>query len=92
MQYIRRRIQRVSGVTVRDERVESRDYSVQSWREDWDDLWWCRLDGTARIEPEGPGLDRARDLLEAKYEQYRGRPPEGPAILIHVTDRTHWRA
>ena len=38
MQYIRRRIQRVSGVTIRDERVESRDYSVQSWREDWDDL------------------------------------------------------
>jgi hypothetical protein len=38
MQYIRRRIQRVSGVTVRDEYVESRDFSVQSWREDWDDL------------------------------------------------------
>jgi hypothetical protein len=38
MQYIRRRIQRVSGVTVRDERVESRDFSVQSLREDWDDL------------------------------------------------------
>ena len=38
MQYIRRRIQRVSGVTIRDERVESRDFSVQSWREDWDDL------------------------------------------------------
>jgi hypothetical protein len=38
MQYIRRRIQRVSGVTVRDERIESRDFSVQSWREDWDDL------------------------------------------------------
>jgi hypothetical protein len=38
MQYIRRRIQRVSGVTIRDERVESRDFSVQAWREDWDDL------------------------------------------------------
>jgi hypothetical protein len=38
MQYIRRRIQRVSGKTVRDERVESRDFSVPSWREDWDDL------------------------------------------------------
>lgn len=38
MQYIRRRIQRVSGVTIRDERVESRDFSVPSWREDWDDV------------------------------------------------------
>lgn len=36
MQYIRRRIQRVSGVTIRDERVESRDFSVR--RENWDDL------------------------------------------------------
>ncbi|WP_162917627.1 hypothetical protein [Dongia deserti] len=35
---MRRRIQRVSGVTIRDERVESRDFSVPSWREDWDDL------------------------------------------------------
>jgi hypothetical protein len=38
MQYIRRRIQRVSGVTIRDERIESRDFSVPSWREDWNDL------------------------------------------------------
>ncbi len=38
MQYIRRRIQRVSGVTVRDERVESRDFSIQSRWENWDEL------------------------------------------------------
>ena len=38
MQYVRRRIQRVSGVTVRDERVESCDFSIPSWREEWDDL------------------------------------------------------
>ena len=38
MQYSRRRIQRVSGVTIRDERIEIRDFSVPSWREDWDDL------------------------------------------------------
>jgi hypothetical protein len=46
MQYIRRRIQRVSGVTVRDERIESRDFSVQSWREDWDDLAAGRREGS----------------------------------------------
>ena len=38
MQYIRRRIQRVSGVTIRDERVESRDFSIQSRWENWDEL------------------------------------------------------
>jgi len=38
MQYIRRRIQRVSGVTVRDERVESRDFSIQLRWENWDEI------------------------------------------------------
>jgi hypothetical protein len=47
MQYIRRRIQRVSGVTIRDERIESRDFSVPSWREDWDDLAAERREGGA---------------------------------------------
>lgn len=36
MQYSRRRIQRVSGVIVRDERIESRDFSVQPVRQDWE--------------------------------------------------------
>jgi hypothetical protein len=39
MQYIRRRIQRVSGVTIRDERIESRDFSVQPQRENWGKNW-----------------------------------------------------
>ncbi|HEY1382277.1 MAG TPA: hypothetical protein VGF43_01610 [Dongiaceae bacterium] len=38
MQYVRRRIQRVSGVTVRDERIESRDFSIKSLREEWDGI------------------------------------------------------
>jgi hypothetical protein len=43
MQYVRRRIQRVSGVTIRDERIESRDFSGQSLRkgregDNWDEL------------------------------------------------------
>jgi hypothetical protein len=44
MQYSRRRIQRVSGVTVRDERVESRDFSVQPRWENWDELGTERRD------------------------------------------------
>ena len=50
MQYIRRRIQRVSGVTVRDEYVESRDFSVQSWREDWDGLAAGRRERIAKVD------------------------------------------
>jgi hypothetical protein len=51
MQYIRRRIQRVSGVTIRDERVESRDFPVSSWREDGDDL---AAEGRKRGAERGP--------------------------------------
>ena len=59
MRYIRRRIQRVSGVTVRDERVESRDFSVQPIREDWSD----NLDRDA---------DRAPGRREARSFQHIG--------------------
>ncbi len=45
MQYIRRRIQRVSGVTIRDERVESQEFPVPSWRDNRDDV------GSDRREP-----------------------------------------
>jgi hypothetical protein len=36
MQYSRRRIQRVSGVTIRDERIESRDFSLQPFDKERD--------------------------------------------------------
>jgi PPOX class probable F420-dependent enzyme len=64
---------------------------VNHYADDWDELWWCRLEGDAAVD-EGAGLERARELLRAKYEQYRDRPPEGPAIVVAVTARTGWRA
>jgi hypothetical protein len=56
MHYIRRRIQRVSGITIRDERVESRDFSVR--REDWDEL---SADRREHVAPE-------RDLRSYKRQ------------------------
>ncbi|HET6160399.1 MAG TPA: hypothetical protein VFE34_18790 [Dongiaceae bacterium] len=57
MQYIRRRIQRVSGVTVRDERIESRDFSVHSFREGRDSEQ--RGDHDRRMsQPEAHAIDR----------------------------------
>jgi len=35
MRYSRRRIQRVSGVTIRDERIERRDFSATPARDSW---------------------------------------------------------
>lgn len=59
---------------------------VQSYDEDWTQLWWCRLRGTARVVGEVP------HLLAAKYEQYAERPPAGPGIEIAIAEWTGWSA
>ena len=61
--------------------------------EDWSRLWWARADGIARIaEPDRPEHELAVRLLTARYEQYAGRPPTGPAILIDVERWSGWSA
>jgi PPOX class probable F420-dependent enzyme len=56
--------------------------------EDWSRLWWARADGTARVlEPGHPG---AIALLQARYEPYRTRPPEGPVIAVAVARWSGW--
>ena len=51
---------------------------VDHYEEDWSELWWVRVDGTATvIESEA-----AIDALAGKYEQYRTARPAGPVIAI----------
>lgn len=61
--------------------------------EDWTRLWWVRADGVARVvEPdEGGEYERAIAALVARYEQYRERPPDGPAIAVEVQRWSGWR-
>jgi PPOX class probable F420-dependent enzyme len=62
---------------------------IDHYEEDWSQLWWVKLRGTARV------VDRdelALDLLQAKYEQYRERAPAGPFIVVEVEQRLEWRA
>jgi PPOX class probable F420-dependent enzyme len=59
---------------------------VDHYEDDWSRLWWVRLRGRARIV-EDP---RAVDLLAAKYDQYRERPPEGPVIAVEIEERHEW--
>jgi len=62
---------------------------IDHYEEDWSQLWWVKLRGTARVVD----LDElALDLLEAKYEQYRERAPAGPFIVVEVEQRLEWRA
>ena len=60
---------------------------------DWGSLWWVRLSGPAAVAAPGtPAHVEAVEALVARYPQYAGRPPEGPAIVIDVISWQSWSA
>lgn len=62
------------------------------YEDDWTRLWWVRADGTAHVlEPDAAEHVDAVARLGERYEQYRERPPEGPAIAITVKRWSGWR-
>lgn len=61
---------------------------IDHYEEDWSRLWWVRLDGRAQELPRGAEVERALELLKAKYSQYVADPPTGPVIRIDID---HWR-
>ncbi|WP_433011034.1 TIGR03668 family PPOX class F420-dependent oxidoreductase [Kribbella sp. CA-294648] len=54
---------------------------------DWRQLWWVRVDGTARVNAQNPA---AISLLAAKYPQYALDPPRGPVITVGIERWTGW--
>lgn len=65
---------------------------VDEYDERWERLWWVRLEGSARVLPEGAEAGRARALLSAKYQQYRDRPPAGPVLSVTIRRWSSWEA
>lgn len=65
---------------------------IDHYDEDWARLWWCRLDGQARVVSEGDIFEAGIAALAEKYEQYRDEPPAGPVIEVEITDWTGWSA
>jgi PPOX class probable F420-dependent enzyme len=60
---------------------------------DWDDLWWARLTGDARVvDAESVEGVEAIDALVAKYPQYRDVRPAGPVIEVTPTRWQWWSA
>lgn len=62
---------------------------VDHYTDDWTRLWWARADGVGRVLDSAP---EALTLLAAKYDQYRGHPPNGPVLAIDVDHWSGWSA
>src|ERR1700693_2924993 len=60
---------------------------VDHYEDDWDKLWWVRLDGSARIVIDHDEIERTLDLLAARYEQYRANRPSGPVVAVSIEHR-----
>ena len=66
---------------------------VDHYDEDWSQLWWIRVDGTARVIDDGPSLDEAITALREKYRgQYGLHTPSAPAIEVSVDRWVGWAA
>jgi PPOX class probable F420-dependent enzyme len=65
---------------------------LDHYEDDWDMLWWVRVDGMARILPDGPPADAARDRLASRYGQYRQARPSGPVVAVSVERISGWSA
>jgi PPOX class probable F420-dependent enzyme len=65
---------------------------VDHYEDDWDALWWVRVDGRAEVVGGGAERERALGALAAKYEQYAATPPGGEVIAIEVERWRGWAA
>jgi PPOX class probable F420-dependent enzyme len=63
---------------------------VDHYSDAWEELWWVRADGTARIVEDDQEREEPVRLLVEKYRQYRERPPAGPVIVVDVERWSGW--
>jgi PPOX class probable F420-dependent enzyme len=61
---------------------------VDHYAEDWAELWWVELRGTAAVL-EGPAAEAALDALAERYPPYRDQRPPGPVVAV-TPDRWAW--
>jgi PPOX class probable F420-dependent enzyme len=65
---------------------------VDHYEDDWDQLWWVRVDGAAAVHYRGEEMATGYDLLRRKYTQYHRIALDGPVIAIAVHRWASWRA
>ncbi len=65
---------------------------IDHYEDDWDRLWWVRLDGHARVVTEDAEVKSALQLLAQRYAQYRSTKPAGPVVAVSIEEMTGWSA
>ncbi|HEX2089713.1 MAG TPA: TIGR03668 family PPOX class F420-dependent oxidoreductase, partial [Actinomycetota bacterium] len=65
---------------------------VDNYSDNWNDLWWIRVSGTARVLGDGEEKRKALTLLRNKYAQYDSSPPAGPVVAIDAVRIKAWEA
>ncbi|HMI70126.1 MAG TPA: TIGR03668 family PPOX class F420-dependent oxidoreductase, partial [Solirubrobacteraceae bacterium] len=86
---------RTGGRLQRLENVRANPHAsllVDHYEEDWERLWWVRVDGAAAVLEKGSEEERAIALLTARYPQYARARPGGPVIAIAIERITGWSA
>jgi PPOX class probable F420-dependent enzyme len=65
---------------------------VDCYADDWSQLWWVRVDGTAAVHREGELWERAIAALCAKYLPYAAAPPSGSLLVVTPAQWAGWSA
>jgi coenzyme F420-0:L-glutamate ligase / coenzyme F420-1:gamma-L-glutamate ligase len=66
---------------------------IDDYSDDWTQLAYVLLHGTAKILTDGPALAQAIRALREKYPQYRQMPiEENPMIAVQLTRAVSWGA
>ncbi len=60
------------------------------YEDDWEKLWWVRIDGTARIVVQIDEVGRALAHLAERYPQYRASRPAGPVVAVAIERMSGW--
>lgn len=83
-----RRLRRIENVRERPDVT----VLVDEYEDDWNRLWWVRLRGRGRVLDSGDEMERALELLRAKYVQYRLAPPGPPVLAVEIEEWRGWEA
>jgi PPOX class probable F420-dependent enzyme len=81
-------LQRLRNIS-RDPRVS---VLFDQYSDDWSELWWVRVSGTARILTDGDERARAVNALRGKFPQHREQPLDDAVVAIDVEEWTGWSA